>query len=283
MRIVFFVSERVDSNEVFSYMFARVADLFPDTHVVAVCPPPQGSFGRYLRKLKRVWRFGTGVANVLELASSYPLQRYFLDRNEREAQAKIRELPRPPVRPRPEATIRVETVNGPDAVRAISDLDPDVIVQVDAGILRPRIFGIPRIGTLNLHPGIAPLIRGRDPIYWALWEQQPAWMGATVHFIDEGIDTGPVLAYAPIEPRFPGERYPDLFARVYEKGVEGLIYSLARLARGERWKIGPPRGQSVYRSTISGWRLCLIEVRDALRRRRPGRRTAGTPRMGEHP
>lgn len=268
MRIVFLTSERIDSNEVFSYMYANVAASFSDVHVVAVCPPPRRFSRRYLEKLKRVWRHGSGLLNTLELVSSYPLQRYLIDRDEREAQTKVRALPRPPVRLRSDAAIRVETVNGPDTVRAISGLKPDVIIHVDAGILRRQVFDIPRIGTLNLHPGIAPLIRGRDPIYWALWKQERSWMGATIHFIDKGIDTGPVLAYVPVEPRFPGERYPELFARVYELGVKRLVHVLSRLARGDRWTIDPPQAGSEYRSTISGWKLCSIEIRDALRRRR---------------
>ncbi len=92
-------------------------------------------------------------------------------------------------------------------------------------------------------------------------------MGATVHFIDEGIDTGPVLAYAPVAPLYPGEPYPSLFVRVHKFGVERLVDTLLRLARGERWTIHPPLGERVYRSTISGWKLCFLEVRDALRRR----------------
>ncbi|MBV8232444.1 MAG: hypothetical protein JO329_20880 [Planctomycetaceae bacterium] len=46
-----------------------------------------------------------------------------------------------------------------------------------------------KIGTLNLHHGIAPSIRGMNSIYWALWEGRPEWIGSTVHFIDKGIDT----------------------------------------------------------------------------------------------
>ena len=87
-----------------------------------------------------------------------------------------------------------------------------------------------------------------------------------MHFIDEGIDTGPVLAYAPIEPRYPGERFPSLFVHAFQLGMERLVNALHRLARGERWTIPPPQGERVYRSDFSGWRLVLLEARLALRR-----------------
>jgi methionyl-tRNA formyltransferase len=103
-------------------------------------------------------------------------------------------------------------------------------------------------------------------IYWALWEGEPRWLEATVHTIDEGIDTGAVLANAPVEPRFPGERLSVLFIRATELGVERLVDVLLQLARGEHWVVAAPVGKQVYRSTISGWKLGLMEVRAVMRR-----------------
>ena len=266
MRIVFFTNERFDSNEVILYMVANVAVSFNDVHIVAVRSSVDGSLRGYSNKLKKLWRSRTNIVNKLEFISSYPIRRFIVARHERKALAGVRALPRPAVMPQPEKVIYVDTVNGPDAVEAISKLKPDVVIQADAGILRKQIFEIARIGTLNLHPGIAPLIMGMEPIYWALWKQEPKWMGASVHFIDEGIDTGPVLAYAPVTPLYPGEPYWSLFVRVYRFGVAQLVSTLARLAQGERWTIHPPQGERVYHSVISGWKLGLLEIRDALRR-----------------
>jgi methionyl-tRNA formyltransferase len=160
-------------------------------------------------------------------------------------------------------------------VEAISRLEPDVVIQHAVGILRRQVFEIASIGTLNLHPGIAPLLKGLDPIRWALWERRPEWLGATVHYIDEGIDTGPVLAYAPVEPRYPGEGVEPLYVRVIEQGVEHLLDALCRLARGERWTIHPPEGERVYRTMFSGWRLLLLEIRLAFSRCRAAFRERG--------
>lgn len=259
MRVVFFTSDRFSRNEVFRYMYAHVAAACGGAPIVAVRRPP-GAPGGILGRLRKKLRAGAGPLGVLELAASYPLQRTLGRRNDRLALAAVGALPRPDVEPDPEEAAYVDTVNGPDAVAALQALRPDVIVQFDAGILHRQIFGIPPLGTLNLHPGIAPLIRGRDPIYWALWEREPGWLGATIHHIDAGIDTGPVLAYAPVTPS-PGDAYPDLFARVYEAGVAQLVSTLRRLERGERWRVEPARGRSVYRTTFPGWRLALLEVR----------------------
>lgn len=59
----------------------------------------------------------------------------------------------------------------------------------------PRLFSPELLAeyerVYNIHPGFLPWGRGYYPVFWALWEGTPA--GATLHVIDEGIDTGPVV------------------------------------------------------------------------------------------
>jgi len=57
-------------------------------------------------------------------------------------------------------------------------------------ILRPEFISHYR-KIYNIHPGYLPYGRGMYPVFWALWEQTPA--GATLHEIDAGIDTGPII------------------------------------------------------------------------------------------
>ena len=44
-----------------------------------------------------------------------------------------------------------------------------------------------------MHPGIAPEYRGRYGCFWPIYNQEPEMVGATVHFVDKGIDTGAIL------------------------------------------------------------------------------------------
>jgi folate-dependent phosphoribosylglycinamide formyltransferase PurN len=273
MRIVFLTNDTFDSSEKFRYMFANVAASFAEVHVVAVrrSRAEQMPFlprlqERARKVLWRVRRFG--FLHTLEVLTSLPLQLFIGQRNWREVDERLRQLCRPAAELRPDKAVYVETIDGPETVEAISRLEPDVVIQEAAGILRRQVFEVAHIGTINLHAGIAPLLRGQDPVYWALWEQRSEWLGATVHCIDEGVDTGPVLAYAPVEPRYPGERFPPLYARITKLGTKHLVDALCRLERGERWAIPPPEGERVYRTIFSGWRLLLLEIRLALERRR---------------
>ena len=267
MRIVFFTGEGYGENELFRYIFAHIASRWGIFHVVAIRGGVQRTFvsnlRRYWHKVKRV-----GLLYTLEILTSYPIAYIFRKSGQSKIDSLLRELPRPPIEPVKQKVIWVNSVNGPDAVGAIGQLQPDVILQCGAGILRSQIFNLARLGALNMHHGIAPLIKGMSSIKWALWERKPEWIGTTVHLIDEGIDTGNVLAYAPIEAQFLGERWLSLYVRATQKGVERLVEVLARLEAGEKWAVEPPQGDRVYRTTMSGWRQLAMETRLAWQRYR---------------
>ena len=267
MRIVFFTREGFDTDPYFLYMYSQVAARFEDVAIVAVTPGAANNersvrVRRWLRKFGRL-----GFWKALEILSSYPLQSLISRRDEADIGQGLRALPRPERKPDLQRVVSVTTVNGPDAQKALASLEPDVIIQSGAGILKSNIFSLANLGTLNVHHGIAPLIKGMSSIQWALLERKPEWMGATVHWIDEGIDTGDVLAYAPVRQTVPGEGFAPLFVRASEGGIAQLLGVLERLERGERWRVEPPQGESVYRSTISGWKLGILELRRVLGRR----------------
>ena len=58
-------------------------------------------------------------------------------------------------------------------------------------IVTPEILAIPTIGFVNLHPSYLPHCRGKNPYFWSIVEGVP--FGLTIHFADEGIDTGDIL------------------------------------------------------------------------------------------
>jgi folate-dependent phosphoribosylglycinamide formyltransferase PurN len=267
MRIVFFTAAAFRTDELFRYVFAHVAARFPDVHIVAVCTQ-RGSrralrttLRRYMQKIRHL-----GLLSTLEIVMFYPLQLWLSRRDESRVHTLMQQLARPAVMLDTQPVQYVQTVNGGDAVHMLGALQPDIIIQAGAGILRPRIFTLARLATLNLHHGIAPLIRGMHSIYWALWEGRPEWLGATVHCIDAGIDTGQVLAYAPVTPCIPGEDYPSLYVRATQEGVARLVEVLTRLEAGEQWCLPPPAPGNTYRSTVSGLKLLLLQYKLARQR-----------------
>ncbi len=86
---------------------------------------------------------------------------------------------------------------------------------VNAGtprILRAALLKTPSIGVLNAHPGILPKYRGASCCEWAIYNNDP--VGVTAHFMDEGVDSGPIL----FSERYPvraGESYQDIRIGLY--------------------------------------------------------------------
>ena len=70
---------------------------------------------------------------------------------------------------------------------------PDVLVSAYfSQILKSEIIQLPRFGVLNIHPGWLPAYRGAMAYFWVLHNGSDPG-GVSVHWIDEGIDTGEIL------------------------------------------------------------------------------------------
>lgn len=92
------------------------------------------------------------------------------------------------------------TLRDPQVLKSIEDLEPDIAISVLFGyILKPAFLDLFPAGCVNLHPSYLPYNRGSYSNVWSIIEGTPA--GATLHYIDEGIDTGPVLARRRVEVR----------------------------------------------------------------------------------
>ena len=49
---------------------------------------------------------------------------------------------------------------------------------------------------LNIHMGVSPYYRGTDCNFWALYDENPHLVGATIHLLSKGLDSGPMLYHA---------------------------------------------------------------------------------------
>ncbi|HHT68301.1 MAG TPA: phosphoribosylglycinamide formyltransferase, partial [Firmicutes bacterium] len=85
---------------------------------------------------------------------------------------------------------------------------------------------------INIHPSLLPLFPGKDAIGQALMAGATE-TGVTIHYVDEGMDTGPIIAQKRIAIR-PGEQRDSLEARVHD--VEHRLYPevLQQIFTGER-------------------------------------------------
>lgn len=127
-----------------------------------------------------------------------------------------------------ERTIVATDIHAREVLDQVRAWGPDLGLSLGAPILRPALFAIPSQGTINLHLGRVPEFRGAPPGFWELYEGATE-IGATVHWMNEGLDTGPVIADA-LAPIYAEDRLADVEARAEELGTIVLQEALARVA-----------------------------------------------------
>tara|TARA_Y100000022_G_scaffold184442_1_gene179477 strand:+ start:987 stop:1898 length:912 start_codon:yes stop_codon:yes gene_type:complete len=89
--------------------------------------------------------------------------------------------------------ISFENINSSQALAKLKKYDADLFVSMSFDqILKKDIIYLPKMGFLNCHAGALPFYRGRNILNWALINDEKEF-GVTVHFIDEGIDTGDII------------------------------------------------------------------------------------------
>lgn len=92
---------------------------------------------------------------------------------------------------------RVVTLNDQASLDALSNNKVDLVIYAGGGILRRKFIENTPYGVLNAHSGPLPFFRGMNCMEWTLfYGVQPE---ITVHMIDKGIDTGPILKRFQIE------------------------------------------------------------------------------------
>jgi|SRR5688572_5085748 len=84
------------------------------------------------------------------------------------------------------------------------------------------------INVINTHPSYLPYNRGKYPSYWALVEGTP--FGATIHMVDDGVDTGSILWQKKIQlgPTDTGESAYEKAAEAMYRLLFSVAYDIAR-------------------------------------------------------
>jgi methionyl-tRNA formyltransferase len=84
-------------------------------------------------------------------------------------------------------------IHEPEVFNAIQELKADIGLSISFGyILRNNFLDLFPAGVINLHSSYLPFNRGAHPNIWSIIDKTPA--GATLHYIDEGVDTGRIIA-----------------------------------------------------------------------------------------
>jgi methionyl-tRNA formyltransferase len=117
----------------------------------------------------------------------------------------------------PERVFEGPQLADPGTIERIRALAPELGVSVLYDyIFTPALLRIFPRGVINLHPSLLPWNRGQYPNVWSIVEGTPS--GVTLHWIDEGVDTGDLIAQRPVAVD-PVDTGATLYRKLESAGV----------------------------------------------------------------
>ncbi|HEX3847443.1 MAG TPA: methionyl-tRNA formyltransferase [Steroidobacteraceae bacterium] len=136
-----------------------------------------------------------------------------------------------------------------DAQRSLRTAGVDALVVVAYGLLLPAAaLSIPRLGCINIHASLLPRWRGAAPIQRAILEGDSR-TGITIMRMDEGLDTGPMLASRAIDIG-AGDTSQSLHDRLARLGAELIVETLDAVASARIVEAAQPRDGVTYAAKI---------------------------------
>ncbi len=136
---------------------------------------------------------------------SVVMQRYF----ERVIAAETEVFGRPRFAPANvvQLPLRMGDLNLLEADALLPAMESDVYVVFGASFIKGRLCEeLVARRALNIHMGVSPYYRGSSCNFWAMYDGRPELLGATIHLLTTGLDSGPMLAHA-----FPEAEAADPF------------------------------------------------------------------------
>jgi len=107
--------------------------------------------------------------------------------------------------------------NSDDFLAVLKEAEIDLVLLIWwPSIIKKRAIDVANLGWINMHNSLLPYCRGRHPYYWSVVDKVP--YGVTLHYIDEGIDSGDVLFQRSIDIKVN-----ETGAEIYEKSLEQLF------------------------------------------------------------
>lgn len=138
---------------------------------------------------------------------------------------------RPPAECRIVHVVGKHAINSPDAVAAIREMRPDLIAVCGTSLIREEVLSLPPRGVLNLHGGLSQKYRGIWTTHWAVVNNEPEYIGATVHYVSPGIDDGDIVFQG--RPSIDGTENPEaLYIKVVKLGIEMMVAAIGDIRAG---------------------------------------------------
>jgi len=144
------------------------------------------------------------------------------------------------------ALFRPAKMKDPEVRTAYLDVKPDLsILAFVTDLIPATLLDIPAVGTICYHPSLLPRHRGASAINWAVI-QGDTRTGLTILWVDEGIDTGPILLQKEIDI-LPDETTGSLyFNKLFDMGIDAIVEAVELIKSGKAPKIPQDDSLATY-------------------------------------
>lgn len=114
-----------------------------------------------------------------------------------------------------------KSINHKSSIQTIEMKNPDLLVSIQGNeIFKKPIITLAKKGCINLHTALLPKYRGLMPSFWAL-KNNEEYTGVSVFFVDEGIDSGPIIIQRRIEIK--NQTLEELIIQTKKIGMEAIV------------------------------------------------------------
>lgn len=143
-------------------------------------------------------------------------------------------------------TMISEDINSDDEIEKLKKVKPDLLILGGfSQIIKSPVINLSTLGTINLHGGKLPEYRGASVLNWQIINGEKTG-GISIIFVDEGIDTGDIIAQAtfPIDDHDTIKEvvdktlklFPPMLLNVVQKLETGSIQRSKQLSKGKYWR-----------------------------------------------
>lgn len=135
---------------------------------------------------------------------------------------------------------KVANYHSEEAIKLLREANADLGILYGTNIVNESVFSIPRLGSINIHQGLAPLYRGGPPVFWELFNDENQ-IGITVHFVASNVDAGDIIVQTKVPLDYDFSRYAldyedflrDYRASLKEPSAQLLIEAVRQIAEGK--------------------------------------------------
>lgn len=162
-----------------------------------------------------------------------------------------------------------------EAVNWVKNLKPDLLVLgFVTAFVPPEMIELATHGGINYHPSLLPKFRGGSAINWAIINGETE-TGVTIHFIDEGVDTGPILLQERVDITPDDTVKSVYFEKLYPLGIRMIAEAVGLIREGKATPTDQDESLASFQPVIStsdtviDWRQSTETIYNLIRGSNP--------------